>query len=63
MTPLLLGGPTGVMLGNIIAAQYTQTNNWALGATLSVIMVIVVLLCLAVVGRRVRLDEVFLGGR
>lgn len=63
VTPQLLGGTGGVMFGSIIAAQYLQTNNWALGAALSVILVAVVFLCLFTVGSRVRLNEVFLGGR
>jgi spermidine/putrescine transport system permease protein len=62
VTPQLLGGTGGLMFGNIIAAQYTTTNNWALGAALSVILMVVVLICLLVFGRRVRLNDVFLKG-
>jgi spermidine/putrescine transport system permease protein len=60
VTPQLLGGTAGQMFGNIIAAQFTHTNNWALGAALSVVLILVVFLCLVVFGRRVRLDDVFL---
>jgi spermidine/putrescine transport system permease protein len=63
VTPQLLGGTAGTMFGNIIAAEYLQTNNWALGAALSVVLIAVVMLCLFVVGRRVQLNEVFVGGR
>jgi spermidine/putrescine transport system permease protein len=63
VTPQLLGGTRGIMFGNIIAAQYLQTSNWALGAALSIVLILVVLLCLSVIGRRVHLTEVFLGGR
>jgi spermidine/putrescine transport system permease protein len=62
VTPQLLGGTSGVMIGNIIAIQYTNTNNWALGATLSVALISVVLILLVLFGRRVRLDDVFLKG-
>jgi spermidine/putrescine transport system permease protein len=62
VTPQLLGGTTGLMFGNLIAAQFTHTNNWALGAALSVVLIAVVFLCLALFGRRVRLDDVFLKG-
>lgn len=62
VTPQLLGGTGGVMIGNIIAAQYTSTNNWALGAALSVSVIVVVLLVLAVFGRRARLNDAFLKG-
>lgn len=62
VTPQLLGGTTGLMFGNLIAAQFTHTNNWALGAALSVVLIGVALLCLLLFGRRVRLDDVFLRG-
>ena len=62
VTPQLLGGTNGLMFGNVIAAQFTHTNNWALGAALSVVLIGVVFLCLAVFGRRMRLDDVFLRG-
>ncbi|MEP9368564.1 ABC transporter permease [Xanthobacter sp. VNH20] len=62
VTPQLLGGTSGVMIGNIIAVQYTNTNNWALGATLSIALICVVLLILVLFGRRVRLNDVFLKG-
>jgi spermidine/putrescine transport system permease protein len=62
VTPQLLGGTTGIMFGNIIAPQYTVTNNWALGAALSVVLILVVLLCLLVFGRKVRLNDIFMGG-
>jgi spermidine/putrescine transport system permease protein len=60
VTPQLLGGTSGVMMGNIIAVQYTNTNNWALGAALSVSLIAVVLVILVLFGRRVRLNDVFL---
>ncbi|MBX9749203.1 MAG: ABC transporter permease [Roseococcus sp.] len=62
VTPQLLGGTSGLMFGNLIAAQFTHTNNWALGAALSVVLIGVVFLCLAIFGRRVRLNDVFLRG-
>ena len=63
VTPQLLGGTAGVMFGNIIESQYLNTNNWALGAALSIILVLVVLGGLFLVGRRVKLEEVFIGGQ
>lgn len=62
VTPQLVGGTTGIMFGNIIAPQYTVTNNWALGAALSVILIVIVFLCLVLFGRRVRLNDIFVGG-
>jgi spermidine/putrescine transport system permease protein len=52
VTPQLLGGTSGHMLGNVIAAQFLQTNNWPLGAALSLILVLVVIGLLFVAGRR-----------
>ncbi len=62
VTPQLLGGTSGLMVGNIIAAQYTSTNNWALGAALSVCLIVVVLLALAVFGRGIRLGDTLVKG-
>jgi spermidine/putrescine transport system permease protein len=62
VTPQLLGGTTGLMFGNLIAAQFTHTNNWALGSALAVVLITVVFVILALFGRRVRLDDVFLRG-
>lgn len=60
VTPQLLGGARGVMIGNVIAAQYLTANNWALGAALSVTVIAIVLLILAVTGRWFRLSDVFI---
>jgi spermidine/putrescine transport system permease protein len=63
VTPQLLGGTGGVMFGRVIASQYIDTSNWALGGALSVVLVVVVLGCLLLAGQRVKFDEIFLGGR
>jgi spermidine/putrescine transport system permease protein len=48
MEPRILGGPGGIMIGNVIEDQFTVTGNWPLGAALSFIMLGIVLLILAV---------------
>jgi spermidine/putrescine transport system permease protein len=48
MEPRILGGPSGIMLGNVIEDQFTTVFNWPLGAALSFIMLAIVLLILAV---------------
>lgn len=48
MEPRILGGPGGIMIGNVIEDQFTATGNWPLGAALSFIMLGIVLLILAV---------------
>ena len=63
VTPQLLGGPSGIMFSNMIAAQFLANNNWALGAALSVTLSVVVLLLLAVAGRWIGIRQVFTGGR
>ena len=61
VTPQLLGGPGGIMLGNIIADQFGATFNWTWGGTLSLAMMLVTLGVIALVSRRVRIAQIFLG--
>jgi spermidine/putrescine transport system permease protein len=63
VTPQLLGGPSGIMFSNMIAAQFLSNNNWAQGAALSVTLSAVVLLLLAGAGRWIGIQQVFMGGR
>jgi spermidine/putrescine transport system permease protein len=55
LTPNLVGGTSGIMIGNSIAALYGKANNGPLGAALSIAMMIsiavVVLLFLLLIGR------------
>ncbi len=43
MEPRILGGKVGVTMGTVIEDQFTQAFNWPLGASLSFIMLAVVL--------------------
>ncbi len=61
VTPQLLGGPSGIMLGNIIADQFGATFNWTWGGTLAVAMMAVTLAVIWLIGRRVRISQIFLG--
>ena len=38
ITPALLGGPDGQMIGNFIQLQFGPVNNWPMGATLSIVL-------------------------
>ncbi len=38
ITPALLGGPDGTMIGNFIQLQFGAVNNWPMGATLSIVL-------------------------
>ncbi len=40
ITPIMVGGPRGIMIGQIIAAQFGAANNWPLGAALTIIIMI-----------------------
>jgi len=42
ITPTLLGGPDGVMMANMIRAQFGNVNNWPMGAALAVGMMALV---------------------
>ncbi len=40
VTPKLVGGTTGIMIGNIIQSMFGKANNWPLGAALSIISMV-----------------------
>ncbi len=40
ITPALLGGPDGMMIGNFIQVQFGPVNNWPMGATLSIVLML-----------------------
>lgn len=63
VTPQLLGGASTLMVGNVIASQFQVANNWALGAALSVTLMILVLTCFTIAARRLGLLQIFLGAR
>jgi spermidine/putrescine transport system permease protein len=47
--PVLLGGGKLLLVGNLIAAQFGASRNWPFGATLSVIVLVLLLLTLVVI--------------
>lgn len=63
VTPQLLGGTSGAMIGNVIAGQFLNSNNWPLGAALSIALIAMVAILFAIVGRRLGLKQLFLGER
>jgi spermidine/putrescine transport system permease protein len=63
VTPQLLGGTSGQMIGNVIASQFLHTNNWPLGAALSIVLMSVVIVFVFVAGRRLGLQQIFMGER
>lgn len=63
VTPQLLGGASAIMFGNLIAGQFLSDNNWAFGAALSVVLMLVVLGFVLVAGHFVGMRRIFMGDR
>lgn len=42
ITPTLVGGPDGIMIANMIQVQFGRVNDWPMGATLAIFMMIIV---------------------
>lgn len=52
ITPSLVGGPSGIMLGNVISSQFGVSYNWPLGAAFALLVMLIVFAGLALVLRR-----------
>ncbi len=48
ITPDLLGGTAGIMIGNLIQGQFRGSGNWPLGSAASIVMMAIVMLGLVV---------------
>ncbi|MCB8944660.1 MAG: ABC transporter permease [Ardenticatenaceae bacterium] len=57
VTPALVGGPSGIMFGNMIFDQFLRGLNWPLGSLMSLAMLVLILVPLFIVGRFVRLSD------
>jgi coenzyme F420 hydrogenase subunit beta len=55
VTPALVGGSSGAMIGNIIQAQFGRANDWPLGAALSIVLMITVTFVALLAERALRL--------
>jgi spermidine/putrescine transport system permease protein len=62
VTPKLVGGPSALMFGNLVADQFGATFNWTWGATLALTLAVVTLLVGALMSRRIPIARVFLQG-
>jgi spermidine/putrescine transport system permease protein len=56
ITPLLVGGPGSQMFGNSIQAFFSDTPDWNYGSVLAIALVVVVVVLLAIFGRRISPD-------
>ena len=60
ITPALLGGASGIMIGRVIPELLGVGMNWPLGAALSICMIVFSMLWIFLVGRRIGLQKIFL---
>ncbi|MFU0506883.1 ABC transporter permease [Pseudaminobacter sp. NGMCC 1.201702] len=44
VTPQLVGGTSGMMIGNVVQSMFGRTNNWPMGAAISIVTMVVVTL-------------------
>jgi spermidine/putrescine transport system permease protein len=51
LSPLLLGGPSSVMIANIVANLFGADYNWPLGAAVAVLILLMVLVILTITQR------------
>ncbi len=51
LAPLLLGGPSSVMIANIVANLFGADYNWPLGAAVAVVILVIVIAILSVTQR------------
>lgn len=49
IVPLLVGGPSDIMIGNIIVNQFGVSYNWPLGSSLALVLLAILLLTLRVI--------------
>jgi spermidine/putrescine transport system permease protein len=54
LAPLLLGGPSSVMIANIVANLFGADYNWPLGAAVAVVILLIVVTILSVTQRLAR---------
>ena len=47
MSPILVGGPSGNLIANVLLTQYGMALNWPLGAAITVVILIVFVILLS----------------
>jgi spermidine/putrescine transport system permease protein len=61
VTPALMGGPEGIMYGNLIQDQFVRALNWPMGSVMSMVMTALVILFLVLLTRFIKLSELLEG--
>lgn len=59
IAPMLVGGPDGQMISNVIASQFGASLNWPLGSALALVMLVIILVIISASDRFERIG----GGR
>ena len=57
VTPTLVGGPGGIMVGNLIQSQFGKANDWPAGSALSIAVILTVGLLLALIAGSAKLAK------
>lgn len=55
VTPELVGGTNGIMIGNVVADQFGVAYNWPLGAALAITTLLLVLVIFLLIGKAIDL--------
>ena len=50
ITPTVLGGARGAMVGQLVASQFQTGQNWALGSAMAVVLILVIVATAAIIG-------------
>ena len=61
VAPMLVGGPDGFMIANLMTSQFGAAMNWPLGSALAMIMLAVVLTIISLSDKFQRAGRVELG--
>ena len=61
ITPELVGGKDGLMIGNFVAREMQKTLNWGLGAAIGAILLVAVLMLYWVYDRLIGIDNLKMG--
>jgi spermidine/putrescine transport system permease protein len=49
VTPAMVGGPSSIMIGSLIQAQFGKANDWPFGASLAVSVMLMILVLIVIV--------------
>lgn len=50
VTPAILGGAKGAMAGGLVASQFLEAQNWALGSAMAIVLIVMILAAIGIVG-------------